>query len=54
MDDWKEIMTNGQLAVSNLKDIVRMMREKNDAQCDHYADMIEWQIRRLDNTVERL
>ena len=42
-----KLYTNKQMAVQNLELIVRYMKDKKDTTLDHYADMIEWQIRRL-------
>ena len=42
-----QIMTNKQMAVQNLEIIVGYMKDKKDKNLDHYANMIEWQIRRL-------
>ena len=44
-----DLYTNKQMAVQNLELIVRYMKDKKDTTLDHYADMIEWQIRRLKN-----
>ena len=41
------LLTNEELAIENLEMIVRYMKDKKDTTLDHYADMIEWQIRRL-------
>jgi len=43
------LLTNEELAIENLEMIVRYMKDKKDTTLDHYADMIEWQIRRLKN-----
>ena len=45
-----ELYTNKQMAVQNLEIIVGYMKDKKDTTLDHYADMIEWQIRRLKNS----
>ena len=44
-----ELYTNKQMAVQNLEIIVGYMKDKKDTTLNHYADMIEWQIRRLKN-----
>ena len=44
-----ELYTNKQMAVQNLEIIVGYMKDKKDKTLDHYAGMIEWQIRRLKN-----
>ena len=44
-----ELYTNKQMAVQNLEIIVGYMKDKKDTTLDHYANMIEWQIRRLKN-----
>ena len=44
-----ELYTNKQMAVQNLEIIVGYMKDKKDTTLDHYASMIEWQIRRLKN-----
>ena len=41
------LLTNEELAIENLEMIVRYMKDKKDTTLDLYADMIEWQIRRL-------
>ena len=45
-----ELYTNKQMAVQNLEIIVGYMKDKKDTTLSHYADMIEWQIRRLKNS----
>jgi len=42
-----ELYTNKQMAVQNLEQIVKWMEDKKDKTLDHYADMIEMQIKRL-------
>ena len=41
------LLTNEELAIENLEMIVRYMKDKKDKTLDHYADMIEMQLRRL-------
>lgn len=43
----KKVLTNEELAIENLTRIVGYMKDKKDTTLDHYADMIEMQIRRL-------
>jgi len=46
----KKVLTNKELAVEQLETIVEWMRDKNmgtHSYLDHYADMIEMQLRRL-------
>ena len=49
-EDLKEVKTNKELAIEQLETIVEWMRDKNmgtHSYLDHYADMIEMQLRRL-------
>ena len=50
LDDLKEVKTNKELAVEQLETIVGWMRDKTagpNSYLNHYADMIEMQIKRL-------
>ena len=50
LEDLKEVKTNKDLAVEQLETIVGWMRDKTagpNSYLNHYADMIEMQIRRL-------
>ena len=49
-EELKKVLTNRELAIEQLELIVEWMRDKNmgtHSYLDHYADMIEMQIRRL-------
>jgi len=49
-EDLKEVKTNKELAVEQLETIVGWMRDKTagpNSYLNHYADMIEMQIKRL-------
>ena len=49
-EELKKVKTDRDLAVEQLETIVEWMRDKNmgtHSYLDHYADMIEMQIRRL-------
>ena len=49
-DELKKVLSNRELAIEQLELIVEWMRDKNmgtHSYLDHYADMIEMQIRRL-------
>ena len=50
VEDLKKVLTNRELAVEQLETIVGWMRDKTagpNSYLNHYADMIEMQIKRL-------
>ena len=54
-EELKKVLTNKELAVEQLETIVGWMRDKTagpNSYLNHYADMIEWQIRRLKNFID--
>ena len=49
-EELKKVLTNRELAIGQLETIVEWMRDKTagpNSYLNHYADMIEMQIRRL-------